>query len=180
VADAFALLPWLDWALLAVLAVSVLVGLIRGFIYEMLSLLGWVAAWFAAQWAAPQLGPVLPVGAPGSAMNLAAAFALVFVGALIVWSLGAKLVRMLVHATPLSAADRVLGASFGFVRGTVLLLGVATVVALTPASRSVAWQTSTGAAWLQIGLHGLKPLLPPQVANRLPVALSSTPAPRPV
>lgn len=165
----FSSLHWLDWTLLAVLAVSVVVGLVRGFVFEVLSLLGWVAAWFAAQWAAPQLGPVLPVGAPGSAMNLAAAFALVFLAALIVWSLGARLVRLLLQATPLSAADRVLGAGFGLVRGAVLLMALATVVALTPAVKSPAWQASTGAAWLQIGLKGLKPLLPPEVAGRLPV-----------
>ena len=46
-------LSWVDWALLAVLAVSVVIGLVRGFVFECLSLAGWVVAWFAAQWGAP-------------------------------------------------------------------------------------------------------------------------------
>ena len=158
-------LSWLDWTLLAVLAFSVVVGLVRGFVFECLSLAGWVVAWFAAQWGAPQLAPQLPVGAPGTALNLGAAFALTFVAALIVWTLLSRLVRLLVHATPLSLPDRLLGAVFGLLRGGVLLLAVATVVALTPASQSTAWRTSQGARWLGVALASLKPLLPEPVAR---------------
>ena len=159
-------LSWLDWTLLAVLALSVAVGLVRGFVFECLSLAGWVAAWFAAQWGAPVLAPHLPVlstGSAGSAPNLglgsALAFALTFIAALILWSLLARLIRILIHATPLSLPDRLLGAGFGLLRGTVLLLVVATVVALTPASQSQRWRTSHGAHWLGVALVTLKPLL---------------------
>jgi len=156
---------WIDVALAGVLLVSVIVGLVRGFVFELLSLLGWVAAWFAAQWAAPQLGPHLPVGTPGSALNHAAAFACGFVAALIVWSLLARLVRMVLHATPLSIPDRLLGAVFGVVRGAVLLLAMATVVGFTPLAKSSAWQQSRGAAILNAVLQGLLPFLPPQVSE---------------
>ena len=155
-------LSWLDWALLAVLTLSVAVGLVRGFVFECLSLAGWVAAWFAAQWAAPVLAPYLPalsMGSRGSALTLGLAFALAFIAALVLWSLLARLIRMLIHATPLSLPDRLLGAGFGLLRGTVLLLVVATVVALTPASQSQGWRTSHGAHWLGVALVTLKPLL---------------------
>jgi membrane protein required for colicin V production len=161
-------LSWVDWSLLAVLAASVLIGLVRGFVFECLSLAGWVVAWFGAQWGAPWLGPRLPVGEPGSALNLGAAFALCFIGALLAWSLLAKLIRMLIHATPLSVPDRLLGAGFGMLRGGVLLLAVATVVGLTPAAQSMAWRNSKGARGLQHALHALKPLLPAAVASHLP------------
>ena len=80
-------LSWLDWTFLAVLALSMLVGLVRGFVFECLSLAGWVVAWFAAQWGAPGLAPYVPLGSAGSALNLGLAFALAFIGALIVWTL---------------------------------------------------------------------------------------------
>jgi membrane protein required for colicin V production len=161
-------LGWVDWTLLAVLGVSVLVGLWRGFVFEVMSLLGWVVAWIAAQWFAVDLARHLPIGAPGSALQLAVAFVLCFAGALIVWSLIARLVRLMLHATPLSAFDRVLGAVFGLLRGGVLLLVVATVVLLTPWAKSSGWRTSHGAMWLNSALHGLKPVLPDTVARRLP------------
>ncbi len=161
-------LPWIDWLLLAVLAASVLVGFVRGLVYEALALAGWVVAWFAAQWAAPQLAPHLPLGESGSALQLGAAFALAFFLALVVWGLLARLVRMLVHATPLSLLDRMLGSGFGVFRGLVLLLAVATVVTLTPAAQSEPWRGSQGAQLLGQALHSLKPLLPDSAARLLP------------
>lgn len=165
-------LGWVDWALLAVLAVSVLIGIVRGFVFECLALAGWVVAWFIAQLVAPQLAPQfqnwLPGGA-GSASTQAAAFVLAFMGALIVWSLLSKLVRMLVHATPLSVPDRLLGAGFGVLRGGVLLLVVASVVTLTPAAQSTGWRGSQGARWLDQTLHALKPLLPSSTASLLSI-----------
>ncbi len=158
-------LSWLDWALLSVLALSMVVGLVRGFVFECLSLAGWVVAWFAAQWASPWLGPHIPLGAAGSALNLGLAFALAFIGALIVWALLARGVRLLIHATPLSVVDRLLGALFGLLRGAVLLLAVTTLVALTPASQSASWRSSQGARWAGQALTTLKPLLPEPVAR---------------
>jgi membrane protein required for colicin V production len=88
--------------------------------------------------------------------------------ALVVWALLSRLLRMVIHATPLQLVDRVLGGGFGLLRGAVLLLAVATVVSLTPAARSPAWQHSQGAAWLGAMLQGLKPVLPESLAQHLP------------
>jgi membrane protein required for colicin V production len=159
---------WIDWVLLGLTLASVAVGVVRGLVFEVLSLLGWVAAFVAAQMLSPQFAPALPVGAPGSALNLGAAFALVFVLALMAWMLLARLVRMLLHATPLTWVDRVLGAGFGLFRGAVLLLALAVVVSFTPAARAPAWRASHGAAWLGNMLAGLKPILPLDVARHLP------------
>jgi membrane protein required for colicin V production len=155
---------WIDWALFAVLGLSMLVGIVRGFAFEVLSLAGWLLAWFGAQWLAPELAPHLPVGSAGSGLNHAAAFVTGFVIVLLGCALLARLVRMLVQATPLSLADRVLGAGFGLARGALLLLAVAMVVALTPVASSASWQASAGARWLGAALFGLQPLLPEAVA----------------
>lgn len=160
-------ISWVDWALLAVTFASLVVGLVRGLVFEVLSLLGWVAAYIVAQLAAVSLAPHLPIGAPGSALNFGAAFLITFVVALIVWTLAAKLLRMAIHATPLTLLDRALGGVFGLARALILLLAVATIVSFTPATRAQAWQQSHGAAWLQALLAGIKPLLPPDVARHL-------------
>ena len=100
---------WVDWVLLAVLLASIVVGLVRGLVFEVLSLLGWVAAYIAAQMFSAQVAPHLPIGAPGSALNQGASFAVTFLLALVVWMLLARLVRLIVHATPLTLIDRTLG-----------------------------------------------------------------------
>ena len=165
------LFGWVDGALLLVLAISVIVGLWRGLVFEVLSLIGWVVAFIAAQALAPVAAAYVPVGVPGSALNHGIAFFATFVLALIIWALASRLVRMVIHATPLQPVDRVLGGVFGLARGAVLLLAVATVVMLSPAQRSTAWQQSRGAVWLASTLQGLKPMLPDVIARQLPTSI---------
>ena len=161
---------WVDLTLFAMIAVSVLVGLWRGLVFEMLAVLGWLAAYFAAQWFAPDLAPYLPIGASGLALNHAVAFAVVFVLALMIWGVAARVVRMLVRAVPvISTADRLMGAAFGLVRAVVLLLVIATVVGLTPLTKSQAWQQSRVAVWSNGFLQSMKHVLPADFYRHLPV-----------
>ncbi len=157
---------WVDMALAAFLLLSVLVGLMRGVVFELLSLVGWFVAYFVGLWLTPMFVASMPVGAPGSTLNYVVTFACVFLAALVVWSILARLVRALIRATPLSPVDRVLGAGFGFVRGLVVLLIVATNVGISPWGRSPAWQGSQGAGWLNALVQELRPLftndVPPQ------------------
>jgi membrane protein required for colicin V production len=158
---------WVDIALAVFLALSIVVGLLRGFVFEILSLAGWFAAFFAGRWLAPAVQPYVPVGESGSSLNYGVAFACVFLVALVVWSLTARLVRALVRATPLSPVDRVLGAAFGLLRGLVVLLVVATVVGVSPLAGSPAWQHSQGALWLNALLQELRPMLTNEVSPYL-------------
>jgi membrane protein required for colicin V production len=159
---------WVDLVMLGVLLLSLGLGLWRGFVLEALALVGWAVAYFAAQWLAPQWAPQLPLGEPGSSLNYAASFAVAFMAVLIGWGLASRVLRLLVNATPLRGADRVLGAAFGLLRGVLLLMALATVVALTPAASSEPWHRSQGAQWLAVAMQGLKPLLPPDIAQFLP------------
>ena len=161
-------LPWVDAAFLAALLVSVVLGLVRGLVYELMGLAGWVVAYFAAAWLAPQLAPYIPVGTVGSALNHSAALLLGFFAVLLAWGLLARLVRLLIKATPLSFLDRLLGAAFGALRGGVLLLLVATLVSLTPAAQSQPWLASKAAPALVGAVKGVKPLLPPELGRWLP------------
>src|SRR3954468_19566146 len=160
---------WVDACLLAVLLLSMVVGLLRGFVFEVLSLAGWVIAYVVAMWAMPALSPHLPIGAPNSALNHAASFACASILTLIIWSLLSRVARSLIHATPLKPVDRLLGGGFGLLRGGLVLLAVAALVGFTPAARSAPWQASAGARWLNAALGEIKPTLPPDVARFLPV-----------
>jgi len=151
-------LGWVDIALLAFLAVSVVVGLLRGFVFELLSLAGWFAAYFAGRWLTPVAEAYMPVGDPGSVLKYGATFACVFVAVLVVCSLAARLIRSLIRATPLSPIDRLLGAVFGLARGLVVLLVVVTIVGVSPLARSPAWLQSQGAVWLNALLKELRPI----------------------
>ncbi len=160
---------WVDLTLLAMVVASVLIGLWRGLVFEVLSVLGWLAAYFAAQWFTPDLLQYMPIGAAGSALKHAATFAVVFVAALVVWGVAARVVRMVVRAVPVvSTADRLMGAAFGLVRAVVLLLAISTVVGLTPLMKSQAWQRSHVAVWSNGLLQGMKHVLPADFYRHFP------------
>ena len=150
----------IDWILAALLLLSALVGLWRGLIFEVLSLLGWIAAFFVARWLAPTVGAYLPLQGLSDPLRYAAAFALTFILAVLLAGLLAALVRKLVSAVGLRPVDRLMGAAFGALRGVVVLLAVALVVDLTPFKRSEAWQQSLLAPVLALALGGLKSAWP--------------------
>jgi membrane protein required for colicin V production len=159
---------WVDIGLLVVLAVSVVVGALRGLVFELMSLVGWVVAYFAAHWFAADVAPLLPIGTPGSRTNLLAAFVLTFFAALLVWAVVSRVVRLLLHATPLGVPDRLLGAVFGGVRGVVVLIVIVTALAMTPFASAPEWRASTGVPWVQAAVAGLKPVLPASISKYLP------------
>lgn len=144
-----------DVVMLVVLLLSTVIGAWRGLVFELMSLMGWFAAYFVAQWGTLVVSPHVPVGVPGSPLNHAATFALIFLMALIVWGLLARLLKALINATLLGGFDRLLGALFGALRGLVVLLAVAAVVTRTPWVELPAWQQSRGAAVLKVISVGL-------------------------
>lgn len=159
---------WVDLVLGAALVLSILVGLWRGFVFEILSLAGWVVAFVAAQLWGDEVASVIPFGVAGSALNHGVAIALTFFAVLLGWGLMSRMVRALIRATPLSGVDRLLGAGFGVLRGGVLLMIVATVVLMTPAARSPSWQRSLVGPWASAGLQSLRAWLPQAVVRHLP------------
>ena len=158
----------LDWIFAAVLLASMLIGAWRGLVFEVLSLMGWVASFFVAQWFAEDMAALLPMGQSAEALRYAAGFVVVFVGAVFACGLLTWLAKKLVDAIGLRPADRALGALFGVVRGMVLLLAAAVVAGLTPMGDAGWWQESQGAPILAEVLRGLKPALPEEFGRHLP------------
>jgi membrane protein required for colicin V production len=159
----------LDWVVVGVLLISLLLGLLRGLVFEVLSVLSWITAFIVAQWLAPEVGGWLPMMENAAEpLRYAAGFtiafvAVVFAGGLLAWGS-----RKLIEAVGLRPADRALGAAFGLVRGAVLVLALAVVVNMTPL-RSAPWWTESASAGLSTAaLRGLKPVLPDAFAQYLP------------
>lgn len=158
----------LDWVFLGVLAFSLVVGAWRGLVFEVVSLIGWVAAFFVAQWWALDMAVRLPLAGLAPDLRYAAGFVAVFVLAVFAASLVAWLLGKLVQALGLRPADRVLGALFGVLRGGVLLMVVAVVAGMTSLNQADWWRDSQGAPWVEQALQGLKRMVPPDWGRHLP------------
>jgi membrane protein required for colicin V production len=159
---------WVDWALLVVLVLSVLLGIWRGLVYEVLSVAGWVLAFFAAQAYASTVAEWLPMAQFAPALRLAAGFALVFITTAFACGILSWMIKKMVASVGLRPVDRVLGGAFGVARGVLILLGLTVVVSMTPLHTEPVWQASPVAAMLSHGLDAIKPVLPLSVGRYLP------------
>ena len=158
----------LDWIFALLLLASSALGAWRGLVYEVLSLLNWIAAFILAQWLAPDVAQKIPLSGASELIRFAAAFVLVFVLIIFAGGLVALLVKKLLVKVGLGAPDRALGALFGLLRGVFLLLSATVVVSMTPLKDSGAWKESIGAGLTAAALQGLKPVLPHEFGKYLP------------
>lgn len=162
------MLSAVDWILLAVLGLSLLLGLWRGIVQEVLSLAGWVAAFYVSQMYAPMAAAWLPMEGSSQMLRYAAGFVVVFIAVLVATVLVSYVVKKLVSAVGLGPLDRLLGSLFGLMRGVVILLAVTVLVGMTPMRETEGWREAQGAQWLQQFLHVLKPVLPADFGKYLP------------
>lgn len=167
-------LSWVDLALAALLLISIGIGLWRGLVFEVMSLLGWVVAYFAASPLAPVVEALLPEDKFSPAVLHVVSLVIAFLFVLVVWSVAAQLVKTLIHATPLSVLDRLGGAGFGALRGLVVALLLVLVIGASPMAESATWQASRAAPLLGGLLRDLAPLLPEPVSRF--VSRSMTPS----
>ena len=159
----------LDWVFVALLLASMLMGAWRGLVYEVLSLAGWVVAFLVAQWFAADAAALLPWEGAQDTVRYAAGFILVFIVTIFACGFLAWLVKKLVDAVGLRPVDRTLGAAFGVLRGLVILLVLVVIAGLMQLHQADWWQASRGAVWLSEMVQTLKPVLPQELGNRLPV-----------
>jgi membrane protein required for colicin V production len=161
-------MPAIDWIFIAVLVVSLLMGAWRGLVYEVLSLVNWVAAFVLAQLFAPWAAQWLPMTSASETVRYAAGFVVVLVACVFIGGLIAMLLSKLVSAIGLGGVDRLLGSAFGLVRGAVILLAVTVVMGMVPLHTAVWWQEATGPKVATSVLHGIKPVLPEEFGKYLP------------
>ncbi len=159
---------WIDCLFLGLMGASLLLGLWRGLVFELLSLAGWLVAYGVAPFLSPWIESCLPQAKLGVSVAHVAGLVIAFVLVLLAWGLGAKLLRALLHASPLSLIDRFLGAGFGFLRGLLICLALVLVVGMTPAIESQAWQGAQSVPVLQTLLQTLRPLLPAELLQSVP------------
>lgn len=157
-----------DWILIALLTASMLVGAWRGLVYEVMSVIGWIAAFLLAQWFAPEVADKLPMQSSGETLRYAAAFVLVFIASVFAAGLLSSLMKKLISAVGLRPVDRILGAVFGVFRGLILLLALSVVVHMTALQESDWWVESKGGPMLITMLKGLRPMLPEKFGAYLP------------
>ena len=157
----------IDIVVLAVIGISILLGVIRGLVREVLSLAAWVVAFLAANLAAPDAAQLLPAGMASEEIRLLAGFAAVFVVVLIGLSVLAVMASKLVKIAGLGMADRVLGSVFGLFRGMLVVMILVLLAGLTSLPRQPVWRNAFLGPTLEASAGYVKTWLPAELSKRI-------------
>jgi membrane protein required for colicin V production len=158
---------WFDYAVLAVIAASLLLGLWRGVVSEVLALAAWVLAFFVAREFALPVSEFFAGMLNDKSMQYLAGFAAVFVGVLVVVGIARLVVSFLLRAVGLGLIDRMLGAIFGIARGLLLVLVAVMLGGLTPLPKEPWWKNAMFAPPLETAVLAARPWLPASMAQKI-------------
>lgn len=157
-----------DYLVLGILVVSAALGLFRGLIKEVLSLVAYIAAFVLTIWLAPKLSLGLEGWVVNDLLRLAIAYASVFALALLALGLINLFLSRLVDLTGLGTADHALGALFGVLRGAVFVIVLVVLAGYTELPLEPWWQDARLSNACVQAVQQLKQFVPQDVAQLLP------------
>jgi membrane protein required for colicin V production len=156
-----------DYVFLAIIGLSVLVSIMRGFVREVLSLASWVIAFFVARAFCLELAQLLPAAIPSESLRLLAAFLILFLAVLLAGSLLAITLSLLFKHIGLSWADRMLGALFGLARGALIAVVLVLVGGMTSLPQDVRWRNAMFSAPLEAVVTRMLMWFPADIAKHV-------------
>ena len=134
---------WVDYAILAIVGISGVISLPRGFVKEALSLIGWIAAFLIAIAYSGRVASWLEGYVTVPSVRVAIGFAALFVLVLLACGIVIRMAGALVAKTGMSGTDRTLGIVFGILRGVVIAGLLVLLAGLTPLPRDPWWSESS-------------------------------------
>ena len=142
-----------DWIILAVLAISTIVGLFRGIVRELMAIVGWVLAIVLALRFSPWAGELIPL--PSVDASIRTIFGAILIAVVVLFACGilGRIVGAALSAASVSFEDRSIGAVFGFLLG------------MTSFTRSGYWRNSVLIVPAERVIDLSMPILPETIAR---------------
>ncbi|MCL5272386.1 MAG: CvpA family protein [Gammaproteobacteria bacterium] len=124
-------LQWVDIGIITIVGLSVLTGLFRGFVKELVALCVWVLAiWLGFNYS-QSLDPWLQNYIQEQSARTAVAFIIILFGTLFVGGVINAVLSFILKRAGLSGTDRTLGMGFGFLRGVFIVALIMVAVKMT-------------------------------------------------
>lgn len=158
---------WVDYFLLAIITISALLSLWRGFVREALSLVSWITALWVAVLFFEDFSDWLTRWIDTPSVREVVAFAVLFVTTVLLGGLVNYLAGELVSKTGLTATDRALGIVFGIARGVIIVAVLVLLAGLTSLPKDPWWSESLLLAHFQDMALWLRSFLPPDIAGHI-------------
>lgn len=151
---------WADYGILAIVILSALIGLMRGFTREFFGLATWIAAIILTVVAGPVVAQMLETQILTPVVRAGVAYGAVFLGALLVGGIVTALLTARVRESKFSSADRTLGGGLGLVRGILIVALGVLLTGMTSIKESAWWKESMLVVPAQVVADGLRVLIP--------------------
>jgi len=156
---------WVDYAILAVVVLSAAISVLRGFLREAISLLGWVLAFWLALTFADDVSALFKNSITQPSIRHGVAFFAILVGTLVITAVVMYFVRVIIDKTEITGTDRALGVVFGVARGIVIVAILVLFAGLTALPKDPWWRESLFLPHFQVLAMEIRSLLPPDVAT---------------
>lgn len=124
-------LQWVDLIIVAIIGLSALTGLFRGFIKELIAIGIWVLAIWAGYKYSQNLLPWLQPYIQDKSVCTVIAFVIILLGVLIAGGIINALLGLILRGTGLGGMDKILGMIFGFVRGVFIVSLIIAILSMT-------------------------------------------------
>jgi membrane protein required for colicin V production len=156
-----------DYIVLAIIGLSIILSVMRGFFREALSILGWVAAFVVAKTYVNQILPMMPENIPTESLRILAAFLVLFLATLLVSSLLAIALSAIFKKIGLGWLNRLLGAVFGLARGMLVVCILVFLAGLTDMPKDARWRNAMFSAPIEALVISMLPWLPISIAKHV-------------
>ncbi len=154
-----------DLAVIAILMISVLLGVWRGLVSEVLSLLGWPLAFVLSNLYADNFARLLPI--QQETLRATVAYVLMFVAVLVMWGVLVWMFSKLLKTIGLGQMDRTLGGLFGVLRGGLVVLALVWLAGVTNIPEKPNWREAMMSKTLEDAALLSKTWLPDSIAQRI-------------
>lgn len=154
----------IDIAIIIIIGISLLIGLLRGFVKEVVSLFAWIAAIWVGISFSRGFSVLLETFIEIPAARIAVAFMILVVLTLIVSSVINYFVELAIEKTGLTIIDRILGVLLGVARGVIVVALIVMLANMAPVQDMSLWKQSTLLPLFQTLASWLQELIPPDIA----------------
>jgi len=160
-------MTWFDYIVISVTVLSIAIGWWRGMSYEVLSLVGWVAAYLVARTFVTTAVNWVPAAVTADWSRSTLAYAGLFIVTLFVCAVLSWFISKLIKFSGLGILDGLLGAGFGLLRGVFIVLVLVWLGGMTDMPKKPFWREALLSAPLQkLALFAID-VLPNDVAKKI-------------
>lgn len=160
-------MPWIDIAMIGLFVVSILIGIYRGFVKEVLSVAAWLLAAYFAFMFGEQASVYVKPYVKQSPLDLFIAYVGVFLVALILFSIVGYILSKLFESTGMTGIDRSIGSLFGVLRAALIVVVLILVGHFMAMDHQQWWTDSNFIPYFDPLVEWVKSLLPADIVTKI-------------